>query len=70
MVSGALGLANRHHRRISAGTVKRVWSIIMTMPTVRMKPNSASALKLEVASAAVAVAAVRMQKTMLKPVVS
>ena len=37
----------------------------MNMPTVRMKPNSASALKLEVASAAVAEAAVRMQRTML-----
>ena len=70
MVSGARGLENRHHSCISAGTVKRVWNIIMNIPTVRMNPNSASALKLEVASAAVAVAAVTMQKTTLSPVVS
>ena len=70
IVSGARGLENRHQSCISAGTVKSVWNIIMNIPTVRMKPNSARALKLEVASAAVAVAAVRMQKKTLDPVVS
>ena len=42
----------------------------MNIPTVRMNPNSASALKPEVASEAVAVAAVTMQNTTLSPVVS
>ena len=42
----------------------------MNMPTVRIKPNLASALKLEAASATVAEAAVRIQRTMLTPVVS
>jgi hypothetical protein len=59
--SGAIGLAKRRHNCISAGTVSSVCNIIMNMPTVRMNPNSASALKPEVASAVVATAAVRMQ---------
>ena len=42
----------------------------MNIPTVRMNPNSASPLKLAVASEAVAVAAVTMHKTTLSPVVS
>ena len=42
----------------------------MNIPTVRMKPNSASPLKLEKANDAVAVAAVTMHKTTLNPVVS
>ena len=70
MVSGALGLAMRHHRHISEGTVNTVWISIITMPMVRIRPNSESALNLAVASAAVAVAAVRMHRKMLKPVVS
>ncbi len=70
MASGARGFENRHQSCISAGTVNRVWNIIMNIPTVRMNPNSASALKLEVASAAVDVAAVSMQKKTLTPVVS
>ena len=68
MVSGAVGLETRHHKRISAGTVNSVWTIIMNIPTVRMKPNSANTLKLDNASAAVAVLAVRMQNRMLGPV--
>ena len=68
MVSGAFGLEKRHHSRISAGTVSRVWTSIMNIPTVRMKPNSDSTLKLDSASAAVAVLAVRMQNRMLGPV--
>ena len=68
MVSGAPGLEKRHHNRISAGTVSRVWIIIMNIPTVRMKPNSANTLKLDSASAAVAVLTVRMQNRMLGPV--
>ncbi len=60
----------RHHNCSSAGTVSRVWSIIMNIPTVRMNPNSASPLKLAVASEAVAVAAVTMQRKTLSPVVS
>ena len=42
IVSGARGLENRHHNRSRAGTVSRVWSIIMNIPTVRMNPNSAN----------------------------
>ncbi len=60
----------RPHNCIRAGTVSRVCNPVMNMPTVRMKPNSDSALKPEQASAAVEVAAVRMQSTMLVPVVS
>jgi hypothetical protein len=43
MASGARGFENRHQSCISAGTVNRVWNIIMNIPTVRMNPNSASA---------------------------
>ena len=70
-VSGARGLETGHAEPSARTSQRTAWMIIMNIPTVRMNPNSASALKLEVASEAVAVAAVvRMQKTTLSPVVS